>query len=80
MPLAVVYHKDYDSAKRAFILFHQLSAARVLVFVIFMVLPFFEVRKQIQFSLLCNKESGFLNVKAGYCVGSPLVDRDVLKH
>lgn len=48
MPLAVVYHTDYDSAKRAFILFHQLSAARALVFVIFMVLPFFEVCKQIQ--------------------------------
>lgn len=44
MPLAVVYHKDYDSAKRAFLLYHRLSAARALVFVIFMILPFFEVR------------------------------------
>jgi two pore calcium channel protein len=43
MPLAVVYHKDYDSAKRAFLLYHRLSAARALVFVIFMILPFFEI-------------------------------------
>jgi len=64
----------------AFILFHQLSVERALVFVIFMVLPFFEVRKQIQFSLFYNKESGFLNVKAGYWVGSPLVDHDILRH
>lgn len=51
MPLAVVYHKDYESAKRAFILFHQLSAARALVFVILMVLPFFEVRIEIRTAL-----------------------------
>lgn len=46
LPLAVVYHKDYDSAKRAFILYHQLFYARALVYVILMLLPFFEVRLQ----------------------------------
>ncbi|XP_024379909.1 two pore calcium channel protein 1 isoform X1 [Physcomitrium patens] len=43
LPLAVVYHKDYDSAKRAFILYHQLFYARALVYVILMLLPFFEI-------------------------------------
>lgn len=43
LPLAVVYHKDYESAKRAFLIYHQLSAARSIVFAILMLLPFFEV-------------------------------------
>lgn len=49
LPLPVVYHKDYDTAKRAFILYHQLYIARALVYVILMLLPFFEVRLGIQF-------------------------------
>jgi two pore calcium channel protein len=48
LPLPVVYHKDYDTAKRAFILYHQLYIARTLVYVILMLLPFFEVRLQTQ--------------------------------
>lgn len=43
MPLAVVYHKDYDSAKKTFLLYHQLSFARGLIYCILMVLPFFEI-------------------------------------
>lgn len=43
LPLPVVYHKDYDTAKRAFILYHQLYIARTLVYVILMLLPFFEI-------------------------------------
>ncbi|KAG0613396.1 hypothetical protein M758_6G099500 [Ceratodon purpureus] len=43
LPLAVVYHKDYESAKRAFILYHKLFVARALVYVTLMLLPFFEV-------------------------------------
>jgi two pore calcium channel protein len=41
--LAVVYHKDYDSAKKTFLLYHRLSFARGLIYCILMVLPFFEV-------------------------------------
>ena len=51
LPLPVVYQKDYDTAKRAFILYHQLYIARTLVYVILMLLPFFEVRLQIQSAL-----------------------------
>lgn len=43
LPLAVVYHKDYESAKRAFLLHHQLYLARGIVYLILMFLPFFEV-------------------------------------
>jgi two pore calcium channel protein len=43
LPLAVVYHKDYESAKRAFLLHHQLYLARGIVYLILMLLPFFEV-------------------------------------
>jgi two pore calcium channel protein len=43
MPLAVVYHKDYQTAKRTFLLYHQLSPARGLIYFLFLILPFFEV-------------------------------------
>lgn len=43
MPLAVVYHKDYESAKRAFLIYHQLSFARGFIYILLMLLPFFEV-------------------------------------
>lgn len=43
MPLAVVYHKDYQSAKRAFLLYHQLFLARGIIYFVMMILPFFEV-------------------------------------
>ncbi|XP_024360131.1 two pore calcium channel protein 1 isoform X1 [Physcomitrium patens] len=43
LPLAVVYHRDYDGAKRGFILYHRLFHARALVYVILMFLPFFEI-------------------------------------
>jgi two pore calcium channel protein len=43
LPLAVVYHKDYESAKWAFLLHHQLYLARGIVYLILMLLPFFEV-------------------------------------
>lgn len=43
MPLAVVYHKDYESAKRTFLIYHQLSFARGFIYLLLMVLPFFEV-------------------------------------
>jgi hypothetical protein len=43
LPLAVVYHKDYESAKRAFLLHHQLYLARGIVYLILMLLPFFEL-------------------------------------
>jgi hypothetical protein len=43
MPLAVVYHKDYQSAKRTFLLYHQLSPARGIIYFLFLILPFFEV-------------------------------------
>lgn len=43
LPLAVVYHKDYEHAKRAFLLYHKLFVARGIVYALFMLLPFFEV-------------------------------------
>lgn len=43
MPLAVVYHKDYESAKRAFLIYHQLSFARGFIYILLMLLPFFEI-------------------------------------
>uniref|UniRef100_A0A7I4BQ85 Ion transport domain-containing protein n=1 Tax=Physcomitrium patens TaxID=3218 RepID=A0A7I4BQ85_PHYPA len=43
MPLAVVYHKDYESAKRAFLMYHRLSLVRGLIYFILMILPFFEI-------------------------------------
>lgn len=43
MPLAVVYHKDYQSAKSAFLLYHQFFFVRGIVYFLLMVLPFFEV-------------------------------------
>ncbi|KAH8967292.1 hypothetical protein BDL97_03G070700 [Sphagnum fallax] len=43
MPLAVVYHKDYQSAKRTFLLYHQLSPARGIIYFLFLILPFFEI-------------------------------------
>jgi two pore calcium channel protein len=43
LPLAVVYHKDYESAKQAFLLHHQLYLARGIVYLILMLLPFFEI-------------------------------------
>jgi len=55
LPLPVVYHKDYDTAKGAFILYHKLYFARALVYVILMLLPFFEVRLQIQTALVKGK-------------------------
>ncbi|XP_024358614.1 two pore calcium channel protein 1 [Physcomitrium patens] len=43
MPLAVVYHKDYQSAKSAFLLYHQFFFVRGIVYFLLMVLPFFEI-------------------------------------
>lgn len=44
MPLAVVYHKDHESTKKTFLLYHQLSFARGLMYCILVVLPYLEVR------------------------------------
>ncbi|KAG0601477.1 hypothetical protein M758_11G114500 [Ceratodon purpureus] len=43
MPLAVVYHKDYESAKKSFLLYHKLYFVRGIIYFLLMILPFFEI-------------------------------------
>lgn len=42
MPLEIIEHEDYESAKRAFLFYSHLSSIRILVMIVLNVLPFFQ--------------------------------------
>ena len=71
MPLAVVYHKDYESAKKTFLLYHQLSFVRGLIYCILMILPFFEVSDEVSFEGMYT--GGFIGLEFHYSLRNILI-------
>jgi two pore calcium channel protein len=43
MPLEMTYHKNFGSAKQAFLMYHGLYILRAICILALVVLPFFEV-------------------------------------
>jgi two pore calcium channel protein len=47
MPLEVIYHRNLEQAKEAYVLYYRLRPARVVSFFVLVMLPVFEVCKNI---------------------------------